>query len=86
MLPTKEQRASYQAQFFGVRARGSGLRPLVVPPDVESDRLRRSFLVPRDLTAFLMGDPPKGWRLEAIKAPSIVHDALDDLIFGVSLA
>ncbi len=32
-----------------------------VPPEVLADRDHRSYLVPRDLTAAVMGDPPIGY-------------------------
>lgn len=74
----------HQLQFFGVRKNGdSRVRVLTIPLVVLADRDRRASLVPRDLTAMLMGDPPAGWRQVVPASRSIVHDKLDDLIFRV---
>ena len=80
----RDSRRRYAAQYFGVRARNviPKMRTIEVPPEVVADRQRRASLVPRDLTAMLMGDPPPGWRVEKIQSPSIVSDSLDGLIFG----
>lgn len=79
---SKEKRAIYQAQFSGVKKNGEGrVCTITIPQHVEDDRDRRAAIQPCDLTAFLMGDPPVGRRLHVAKTPSIVHDALDDLIF-----
>lgn len=83
---TKEKRAIYQAQYSGVRKPGIVPRyfAMEVPEAVQTDRVRRARLIPRSLTAFLQGDPLPGCSAgerASIKSPSIVHDALDDLIF-----
>ena len=56
-----------------------------VPAHVIAERDHRSTLVPRDTTAFLLGDPLPGYSMQE-RAPAIVpriyRDPLDALVFG----
>lgn len=76
-----------QAEMYrGVRKKGEGrVYNLPTPPEVLADLERRRALRPRDLTAVLLGDPlPGRSALDRGRnaAPSIIHDPLDDLMFG----
>lgn len=83
----KIRREAYRAQFVGARKAGvvPKFYPLQIPVEVLADRKKRAGLFPRDITARLLGDPLPGYsEAERVRvvSPSIVHDRLDDLIFG----
>lgn len=74
-------------QYTGVRKFGviPQYKPLSIPPEVLADRDYRAGLVPRDITALICGDPLPGYAADQVRvaSPSIQHDPLDDLMFGL---
>jgi hypothetical protein len=58
---------------------------IAAPPGAFDERDRRARLLPRSLTASLMGDPLPGYSAAELRdndTPSIISDPLDALVFG----
>ncbi len=64
------------------------VRPTIVPPEVKTVRYERLMLRHATIIGHVSGDPLPGEsaldRRRSTAAPSIVHDPLDDLVFGLS--
>ena len=79
------KRNGHYAKTYQQKRREKYDKPLEIPPQVIEQKRHRVMLRHTEITALLMNDPLPGESAldrRPVKAPSIVHDVLDDLIFA----